>query len=111
MMLPLPLAVLCVPWPVNWVAGWGCVLAAFLSGSGIGLFFHRDNFLGGYASFARRMLRLGHIALAALGMINVLFALSPLPVRPATSAAGGGFPPGAPLPAPGCLPPPAGAPP
>src|SRR5689334_17717872 len=88
MMPPLPLlAVLCVWHPVNWVAGWALVLAAFLSGAGIGLFFHRDDFLGGYASFPRRMLRLGHIALAALGMMNVLFALSPLPAGWTTAAA------------------------
>ncbi len=43
----------------------------------MGLFFHREDFLGGYTSFRRRMLRLGHIALAALGMLNVVFSLSP----------------------------------
>jgi len=85
--LSLPLAVLCVPHPVNWVAGWGFVLAAFVSGAGIGMFFHRESFLGGYTSFPRRMLRLGHIALAALGMTNVLFALSPLPAGWASAAA------------------------
>jgi len=97
MVPPLPIAVLCVPHPVNWIAGWGLVLAAFLSGAGIGLFFHREEFLGGYASFPRRMLRLGHIALAALGMMNVLFALSPLPTGRATSAAAALFVAGAAL--------------
>jgi hypothetical protein len=63
------------------------VLAAFLTGAGIGVFFHRDDFLGGYASFPRRVLRLGHIALAALGMMNVLFALSPLPANALTRSA------------------------
>jgi hypothetical protein len=91
MVASLPDAVLCVPHPFNWAAGWGFVLAAFLSGAGIGMFFHRDGFLGGYASYPRRMLRLGHIALAALGMMNVLFALSPLPTGRATSVASGLF--------------------
>lgn len=62
---------------VNWYYGWSAILAAFVSGAGLGLFFYREDFLGGYASFRRRMLRLGHIALAALGMLNVLYSLSP----------------------------------
>ena len=65
--------------PLNWIAGWACVAAAFVTGAAIGLGFHRNDFLGGYASLRRRMLRLDHIALAALGMMNVLFALSPWP--------------------------------
>lgn len=63
----------------NWFAGWGMILAAFLTGGAIGLFFHREQFWGGYASFRRRIVRLGHIALAALGMINLLYAMSPWP--------------------------------
>lgn len=39
--------------------------------------FHREDFLGGYNSFRRRLLRLGHIALAALGALNVVFGLCP----------------------------------
>ena len=62
--------------PLNWYAGWSCILLAFLSGAGIGLFFHRDEFWGGYSSFRRRIVRLGHISLAALGMLNVLFSIS-----------------------------------
>jgi hypothetical protein len=64
---------------LNWCYGWSSILAAFVTGAGIGLFFHRPDFLGGYSSLRRRMLRLGHIALAALGMINVLYGLSPVP--------------------------------
>ncbi len=65
--------------PLNWYAGWGLVLAAFVTGAAVGLCFDRDDFLGGYASFRRRVVRLGHIALAALGMLNVLYGLSPWP--------------------------------
>src|SRR2546430_9482124 len=61
---------------VNWYAGWALLLSAFVSGAGIGLFFHRENSWGGYGSFRRRIVRLGHISLAALGMVNLLFALS-----------------------------------
>jgi hypothetical protein len=60
--------------PANFYAGWSLVLTAFISGAGIGLFFHRDDFWGGYGSFRRRIVRLGHISLAALGMMNVLFS-------------------------------------
>lgn len=72
-----------MPHTLNFVAGWWLVLAAFLTGAAIGLGFHREEFLGGYGSFRRRLLRLGHIALAALGMLNVLYGISPLPA-PAT---------------------------
>jgi hypothetical protein len=62
------------------------ILAAFVSGAIIGLYFHRDDFLGGYTSFPRRILRLGHISLAALGIINILFSLAPLPSEPSWRA-------------------------
>ena len=52
------------------------MLAGTISGAAIGLFFHREDWLGGYASLRRRMLRLGHIAFFGLGFVNVLFALS-----------------------------------
>src|SRR5688500_11249151 len=68
-----------VPHPLNWTFGWALVLSAFVTGAGIGLAFHRDDFLGGYGSFRRRVVRLGHIAQAALGMLNVLYSLSPWP--------------------------------
>jgi hypothetical protein len=64
---------------LNWYAGWILILAAFITGAAIGLFFHRDDFLGGYTSFRRRLMRLGHIALAALGAINILFSISTPP--------------------------------
>jgi len=61
----------------NWVFGWGLMLLAFFAGAVLGLFFYREDFLGGYASFRRRIFRLGHISLAALGMLNVLYGLTP----------------------------------
>lgn len=60
---------------LNWYAGWLYILLAFVTGAVIGLWFHNDQWLGGYTSFRRRILRLGHIALAALGMMNVLVGL------------------------------------
>lgn len=64
----------------NWFFGWSLLLAAFVVGIPLGLRFHREDFWGGYTSFRRRVVRLGHVALAALGMVNVLFAMSPWPV-------------------------------
>jgi hypothetical protein len=66
--------------PLNWYFGWGLVLSAFVTGAVIGLFFHRETFLGGYTSFRRRIIRLGHISQAALGMMNVLYGLSQVPL-------------------------------
>jgi hypothetical protein len=60
----------------NLAAGWYGFLGGVLSGMIIGLFFHREGWLGGYDSFPRRMVRLGHIAFFGLGLINILFALS-----------------------------------
>ncbi len=68
-----------VPHLINWQAGWWLILAAFATGAAVGLFFHKAEFLGGYDALPRRMVRLGHIALAALGMLNILYGLSPLP--------------------------------
>jgi small-conductance mechanosensitive channel len=73
---------------INWLVGWWLVLAAFATGAAIGLFFHRPDFLGGYDAFRRRILRLGHIALAALGMLNVIYAISPWPAAGLAAANG-----------------------
>jgi hypothetical protein len=75
-----------MPHAFNFTTGWWLMLAAFASGAGIGLGFHREEFLGGYGSFRRRLLRLGHIALAALGMLNVIYGLSPVAVGGGTRA-------------------------
>lgn len=71
---------------MNWQAGWWLILAAFATGALIGLYFHKPEFLGGYDALPRRMVRLGHIALAALGMLNILYGLSPLPLPGTTHA-------------------------
>lgn len=61
---------------INLYVGWTAVLTGLLVGTGIGLFFHKSDWLGGYGSWGRRMLRLGHVALVGTGLLNVLFALS-----------------------------------
>lgn len=72
-------------YPLNALAGWFGFLAGALSGAAIGLFFHREEWLGGYNSFRRRLLRLGHIACFGLGLINLAFALT---VTRSSAAAG-----------------------
>jgi len=61
---------------LNLLAGWIGMLAGVISGAIIGLFFHQEGWMGGYFSFRRRMVRLGHISFWGLGFINVMFALS-----------------------------------
>jgi hypothetical protein len=60
----------------NEVFGWISVLASLVMGLVMGVKFQREDWMGGYAAFPRRMVRLAHVALAALGMLNVLFAQS-----------------------------------
>ena len=62
--------------PVNEAFGWVWILAGLVSGLVLGLFFHRDDWLGGYGSFRRRLIRLGHISFLGLGILNILFASS-----------------------------------
>jgi hypothetical protein len=57
----------------NLTLAWLWILLGFVSGMVLGLFFHRENWLGGYGSFQRRMYRLGHISFFGLGAVNALF--------------------------------------
>lgn len=78
---------------INLVAAWAGILAGFLSGMVLGLFFHRDDWLGGYSSFKRRMYRLGHISLFGVGAMNLFFYLTArtLSASPQLEVAGWGF--------------------
>jgi hypothetical protein len=55
---------------------WSAILLGLTAGAIIGLFFARDDWLGGYGSWRRRMLRLGHIAFIGTGLLNLAFAVS-----------------------------------
>ncbi|MEZ6242562.1 MAG: hypothetical protein R3B57_05910 [Phycisphaerales bacterium] len=59
---------------VNEAFGWAWVLMGFLTGGLLGMGFAREGFLGGYDSWERRLLRLGHISLVGLGVLNILAA-------------------------------------
>jgi len=61
---------------LNLFLAWLWILLGFGSGMVLGLFFHGENWLGGYGSFKRRMYRLGHISCFGLGAVNLLFWLT-----------------------------------
>ncbi len=56
--------------------GWWLITLGFISGAVMGLLAQREDWLGGYISRQRRLVRLGHIALIALGALNVVWPLT-----------------------------------
>lgn len=60
----------------NIAASWIAMAVGSFWGAALGVFFHRDDFLGGYESFRRRLLRLGHIACFGLAFVNLGFAFT-----------------------------------
>ncbi len=80
---------------LNLILAWAWLLGGFASGSVLGLYFHREDWLGGYASFPRRLYRLGHISFFGLGVVNFLFYFTvqslALSAGPLTRAAGWAF--------------------
>ncbi|MCK4980629.1 MAG: hypothetical protein KAS62_09540 [Candidatus Delongbacteria bacterium] len=61
---------------INFYAAWIGIALGFVAGAIIGIFFHDDYWAGGYVSWQRRMIRLGHISFFGLAFINLSFALS-----------------------------------
>jgi hypothetical protein len=57
----------------NLVLGWVWILLGFASGFVLGLSFHREDWLGGFASFKRRLYRLAHISFFGLALMNLMF--------------------------------------
>lgn len=72
----------------NLFLAWLWILLGFLTGMVLGLFFHGENWLGGYAGLKRRMYRLAHISFFGLGAVNLLFWLTMQRLPPAESLAG-----------------------
>jgi hypothetical protein len=64
------------PMTINIYAAWIGFLMGCVAGAVTGLFFHGEGWLGGYSSWQRRMIRLGHIAFFGIGVINLSFALT-----------------------------------
>ena len=71
----------------NLYAAWVGILLGILAGAIQGMFFHGEDWLGGYTSWARRMTRLGHISFFGLAFINLAFALTVSAVRPVKGVA------------------------
>ena len=61
---------------LNIHAAWLGFLLGCIAGMVPGLFFHREEWLGGYASWPRRLIRLAHIAFFGIGFLNLGFALT-----------------------------------
>ena len=61
---------------LNFIVAWIGFLMGCVSGLVTGLFFHGEGWLGGYASWTRRMIRLAHVAFWGLALLNLAFALS-----------------------------------
>lgn len=59
---------------INFIAAWIGITLGVVSGIVMGLRFHHDDWLGGYTSWPRRMIRLGHISFFGLAFINIAFA-------------------------------------
>ncbi len=60
----------------NLYAAWIGVFLGCAYGAIQGLFFYRADWLGGYGSWPRRMLRLGHISFFGIALINFAFAFT-----------------------------------
>lgn len=58
---------------INLWAAWVGIFLGLLSGAAIGLRFHEEAWLGGYGTWPRRMLRLGHISFFGVAFLNLAF--------------------------------------
>jgi hypothetical protein len=61
---------------INVYAAWIAILLGCVAGAVQGMFFRGEEWLGGYGSWPRRMLRLGHLSFFGIGFINLGFVLS-----------------------------------
>ncbi len=61
---------------INQVFGWVWITVGLLIGFILGLNFQKEDWLGGYGSFKRRLIRLGHISFLGLAILNLLFSFT-----------------------------------
>ncbi len=61
---------------VNLYAAWIGFVLGCVAGAATGLFFDQEQWLGGYHSWQRRLIRLGHISFFGVGLLNLSFALT-----------------------------------
>ena len=60
----------------NLLFGWVWILVGLISGTASGIYFHDADWLGGYSSWRRRLVRLGHISFLGTGILNLAFAFT-----------------------------------
>jgi hypothetical protein len=58
------------------LAGWIGVFLGVLTGAVFGSAFHKESRLGGYNSWPRRMLRLGHVSFFGIAFLNFMFSIT-----------------------------------
>jgi hypothetical protein len=63
-----------MPSDLNIFVAWLGILAGVAVGVVQGLFFHREEWLGGYASWRRRLMRLGHVSFFGIALLNLALA-------------------------------------
>lgn len=61
---------------LNLWAAWIGILAGMISGAIHGLSFHDSEWKGGYSSWPRRLMRLGHVSFFGLAFVNFAFVFS-----------------------------------
>ena len=61
---------------LNLILAWLWIVLGFAVGFFLGLNFHKERWLGGYAGFRRRLYRLAHISFFGLAGVNFLFYLT-----------------------------------
>jgi len=61
---------------INLYAAWIGILLGVIAGAIQGMFFHEEKWLGGYGSWKRRMVRLGHISFFGIAFINLAFVFT-----------------------------------
>jgi hypothetical protein len=59
---------------INVGAAWIGILLGLASGTIQGLFFDREDWLGGYGSWPRRLMRLGHVSFFGIAFLNLAYA-------------------------------------
>ncbi|QNN22285.1 hypothetical protein HED60_08375 [Planctomycetales bacterium ZRK34] len=57
----------------NLIAAWAGLLAGMGAGAVVGIFFGSEDFAGGYGSWPRRLMRLGHISFFGLAVVNFMY--------------------------------------
>jgi hypothetical protein len=66
---------------LNAIVAWTGITLGVVSGAVVGLRFADEEWMGGYFSWPRRMVRLGHIAFFGIGLLNLAYAMTVGPLH------------------------------